>query len=187
MEEQPSAPVQSLAGFLLGAHPGLQDPNFSRAVVLLSAHSAADGAIGVIINRPLGDTLGSLRTDLQTPLLRNLPLYQGGPVSPKEIILVAWKWNLAQQNFRLFFGLPPEQLQELVSADPTIEARAFLGYAGWSSGQLENELSRLDWAISPFIQPFGKLPPQALWRHLLDAVRPDWGLLADSPEDPSVN
>ncbi|NDV61317.1 YqgE/AlgH family protein [Puniceicoccales bacterium CK1056] len=186
MDETPT-PVQSLAGFLLGAHPNLIDPNFNRSVVLLSAHSNEDGALGVIINRPTGKSLGALREDMNTPLLENLPVYEGGPVSPEEILLVAWKWNLSRQHFRLFFGLEPDKLQELVDADPTIEARAFLGYSGWSAGQLETEVSRFDWAISPFVHPFGKMPPQNLWRQLLEKIRPEWGVLADFPDDPSVN
>ena len=186
MDETP-IPVKSLAGFLLGAHPALLDPNFNKAVVLLSAHAESDGALGVIINRPTGDTLGSLRDDLPTPLLKNLPVYEGGPVSETEILLVAWRWHVAQQNFRLYFGLDPEKLQELIDEDPAIEARAFLGYSGWSAGQLEEEISRFDWAISPFSQGFGKLPPQSLWRSVLDAVRPEWAVLADVPDDPSVN
>lgn len=185
--DDPSTPVQSLAGYLLGAHPGLVDPHFNQSVVLLSAHNPAEGALGVIINRPTGDTLGNLRDDAASPLLENLPVYEGGPVAPKDILLVAWKWNLARQNFRLFFGLEPDKLQELIQADPTIEARAFIGYSGWSAGQLETELSRFDWAVSPFAQPFGKLPPQSLWRNLIDEVRPEWRILADSPDDPSVN
>jgi putative transcriptional regulator len=186
MEEAPT-PVQSLAGFLLGAHPGLADPNFNRSVVLLTAHTPDAGALGVIINRPTGQTLGTLRDDAETPFMQNLPVYEGGPVGPKEIILVAWKWNLSEQSFRLFFGLDPVKLQELINSDPTIEARAFLGYSGWSAGQLEVELSRFDWAVSPFVQPFGKLPPQALWRHLLERVRPEWSILAGFPGDPSRN
>ena len=185
--DESQAPVRSLAGFLLGAHPSLLDPNFNRSVVLLSAHTPDDGALGVIINRPTGRTLGSLRDDLQTPLLRNLPLYEGGPVATGDILLVAWKWNLSQQNFRLFFGIEPSALQELIDEDPSIEARAFIGYAGWTTGQLETELMRSDWAIGSFLQPFGKMPPQNLWRGLLDAVRPEWAILADSPDDPSVN
>ena len=185
--DEASTPVQNLAGFLLGAHPGLVDPNFNRSVVLLSAHDPEEGALGVIINRPTGKTLSSLRKDVSTPLLQNLPVYEGGPVSPTEILLVAWKWNLREQNFRLFFGLDPANLQELVDSDPSIEARAFLGYSGWNAGQLEAEVSRFDWAISPFVQPFGKLPPQSLWRHVLERVRPEWTILADFPDDPSVN
>jgi len=181
------ASTQNLAGYLLGAHPGLVDPNFNQSVVLLSVHTPDEGALGVIINRPTGNTLGNLRKDLKSPLMSNLPVFEGGPVSTSEILLVAWKWNLARRNFRLFFGLEPEKLEELVKTDPSIEARAFLGYAGWSMGQLENEVDRSDWAVSPFIQPFGKVSPQSLWKNLLVQVRPDWGLLADSPEDPSLN
>lgn len=186
MEDAPT-PVQSLAGFLIGAHPGLLDPNFKQTVVLLSAHNPDDGALGVIINRPTGKTLDSFRPELPTPFLRNLPVYEGGPVSTNELLLAGWKWDLVHQNFRFFFGLPPDQLQELVSADPTIEARAFLGYAGWGAGQLESEVKRFDWAISPFMQPLGKLSPALLWRHLLEEVRPEWSILADFPDDPSLN
>lgn len=184
-DSSPSA--TSLAGYLLGAHPGLLDPNFSQSVVLLSAHSSSEGALGVIINRPTGNTLGALRADTESPLLQNLPVYQGGPVSTNELILAAWKWNLSEQNFRLFFGLDPDKLQELVREDPTIEARAFLGYSGWSAGQLEEEMRRYDWAVSPFTQHFGKQSPQRLWRNLLQEVRPDWGPLADFPDNPSLN
>ena len=104
-----------------------------------------------------------------------------------EILLVAWKWNVSEQNFRLFFGLDPDKLESLIAADPSMEARAFIGYSGWSAGQLEKEISRSDWAVGSFAQPLGKLPPQALWRSLLDVLRPDWAILADFPEDPSVN
>lgn len=179
--------VTTYAGFILGAHPGLVDPNFHQTVVLLSAHSAEEGALGVVINRPSGATLGSLREDVETPFLQNLPVYEGGPVAQDELLLVAWKWNVVEQNFRLFFGLEPRKLEELVREDPTMEARAFLGYAGWSAGQLEMELSRFDWAISPFVRPFGKLAPQNLWRSLLGEVRPEWLVLADIPDDPSLN
>ncbi len=185
--DEPQTPVKSLAGFLLGAHPELLDPNFKQSVILLSAHNHEEGALGVIINRPTGKSLGGLREDLNTPLLRNLAVYEGGPVATDDVLLVAWNWDLNRQSFRLYFGMEPTALQELIDSDPTIEARAFLGYSGWSAGQLENELSRSDWAIGSFGQPFGKMPPQNLWRGLLDAVRPEWGIIADSPDDPSVN
>lgn len=185
--EKDSMAERNLAGCVMAAHPSLSDPNFHHSVVLISAHGAKDGAIGVIINRPTGHCLGALREDVQTPLLQNLPVYAGGPVSPNEILLVAWKWNLAEQNFRLFFGVEPEALEHLVRQDPTIEARAFVGYAGWSAGQLEMELSRFDWAPGPFLQPFGKHAPQTLWRYFLDEIRPEWGILADFPDDPSMN
>lgn len=179
--------VTTYAGYLLGAHPGLRDPNFHQSVVLLSVHSEEEGALGVVINRPTGDTLGTLREDVETPFLQNLPVFAGGPVATNELMLAAWRWNVQEQNFRLFFGVEPDKLEELVRVDPTLEARAFLGYSGWSAGQLEMEISRFDWAVSPFVQPFGKLAPQNLWRSLLGEVRPEWLVLADIPDDPWRN
>ncbi|MEY2999834.1 MAG: hypothetical protein RL648_48 [Verrucomicrobiota bacterium] len=187
MERDDRVKRRSLAGCVIAAHPAMADSNFEKTVVLLSAHSARDGALGVIINRPTGHSLGALREDLETPLMQNLPVYHGGPVSPNQILLAAWKWNLAEQNFRLFFGVEPDVIERLVAEDPTIEARAFVGHAGWSAGQLEIELARYDWTPGPFLQSFGKHAPQTLWRFFLDEVRPEWGLLADFPDDPSFN
>ena len=187
MEREDRAEGRSLAGCVIAAHPAMADPNFRHSVVLLSAHSRRDGALGVIINRPTGQSLGGLRDDLRTPLMQNLPVYHGGPVAPNQILLAAWKWNLAEQNFRLFFGVEPDVIESLVREDPTIEARAFVGHAGWSAGQLEMELGRYDWTPGPFLQPFGKHAPQTLWRFFLDEVRPEWGILADFPDDPSFN
>lgn len=187
MMNDDSMAERSLAGCVLASHPSMADAQFRHAVVLISAHTSEDGALGVIINRPTGHTLGALREDLQSPLLRNLAVYQGGPVSPKEILLVAWKWNLAEQNFRLFFGIEPTALEHLVGQDPSIEARAFIGYSGWSAGQLEMELARYDWTPGPFLQPFGKHAPQTLWRYFIDETRPEWGVLADVPDDPTMN
>lgn len=186
MESDP-IPHIDLAGSLLAASPLLRDPNFSESIVLLSAHSVANGAVGVIINRPTGDTLGNLRDDVEGPVLRNLPVYAGGPVCRDEILLAAWRWNHHEENLRIYFGMDPFQLEHLLRHDPSVEARAFLGYAGWGGGQLEHELSRDDWAIGPFLHRFGKTAPQNLWRQFLRQVRPVWGVLADSPDNPSVN
>jgi putative transcriptional regulator len=177
----------SLAGHLLIAHPLLTDPNFSRSAVLVSGHNSSDGAIGIIINRPTGETLGQLRQDVSSPLLKNLPLYVGGPVAQSELLLVAWHWNLKQQNFRLYCGLEPAKLEQLIGQHPAMEARAFVGYAGWAAGQLEAELQREDWTLTPFAHQFGKMAPQQLWKQALRTARPAWSVIADMPDDPSIN
>lgn len=177
----------SLAGSLIAASPCLIDPNFVATVVLVTAHAENAGAMGVIINRPSGESLGSFRNDVESHFLRNLPVYFGGPVSTEEIILAAWRWNHQAEHFRLYFGLDPQRLEALVKSDPAIEARAFLGYAGWGIHQLEGEMQRHDWAVCPFIPLFGKVSPGLLWRTVVKSVRPDWGVLADGPEDPSLN
>ena len=81
----------SLAGVLLLASPKLLDPNFKRSIVLVSAHSSDEGAIGFVLNRPLGKTLGQLKPEFLYGSLAQVPVYQGGPVSQDKMIFVAWR------------------------------------------------------------------------------------------------
>ncbi len=62
MQERRQTTKESLAGSMLLAHPGMRDPNFRRTVVLMSVHNA-EGAMGVVLNRPLGKNLGELNGD----------------------------------------------------------------------------------------------------------------------------
>src|SRR4051812_5602667 len=75
--------VTSLAGQLLLAHPVLQDAHFKRTVVLLSSHDA-DGAMGVVLNRPLSRQLGEVNAEFALGPLAGVPLYYGGPVEPDQ-------------------------------------------------------------------------------------------------------
>lgn len=177
----------SFAGQLLAAHPGMIDSNFVSSVVLLAAHGTPDGALGVIINRPLHKALSDLKPEVEDPLLRNLPVYEGGPVSHNEILLTAWRWEAAQRNFRLYFGVDPQRMAAILKDDPLMEGRAFLGYAGWSAGQLEMELSRGDWVMGPFLHDLGKTSPSRLWKDLLKLRRPELWSLTDFPDNPSLN
>jgi putative transcriptional regulator len=65
--------------------------------------------------------------------------------------------------------------------------RAYVGYAGWSPGQLENELRMNAWVVCPFDASCAALEGEVLWKHLLAAHRPDLRLEADSPDDPGLN
>jgi putative transcriptional regulator len=177
---------QSLAGQLLLAHPLLRDPNFRRTVVLLSGHDA-DGAMGVVLNRPLGRPLGELNTEFALSPLAAVPLYQGGPVDPAHLILVTWQWVPAEHAFQLSFGLEVAKAATLVGR-PGLTMRAFLGYSGWSKGQLENELRQNTWITTPvegdWLLKHDGVP---LWRNLLAHLEPELKVLADAPDDPTVN
>jgi putative transcriptional regulator len=177
---------KSLAGQLLLAHPAMRDPNFKRTVILLSAHNG-EGAMGVVLNRPLGKQLAELNQEFALSPLAGVPLYSGGPVEPEQLILVSWQWLKAEGAFQLHFGLEPEKAAELIGS-PGIVLRAFLGYAGWSKGQLENEMKQDTWIVTAVD---GGLLEQsdgpALWRNILGAIDPELRLLANEPEDPTVN
>lgn len=178
----------NLSGKLLVAHPGLLDPNFVKTVILVSAHSDSDGALGVVINRPTGQTLGDLRDEFRIGPLADVPVYFGGPVNEDQMILAAWRWVPEDGIFRLYFGISPEKAESMLFSEPGIQLRGFAGYSGWSGGQLEGELAENAWIVSPID---GALIDDregvALWREIVGSHGPELAFLADVPEDPSLN
>jgi putative transcriptional regulator len=178
----------TIAGSLLLAHPDLEDGNFRRTVVLISAHSKEDGALGVVMNRPLDRTLGDVHGDFAYGPLASVKLYSGGPVATEQMLLSAWQWNEAEGVFRLHFGISAEKAIELLDTEPDTEVRGFLGYAGWTGGQLETELQHKSWVVAPIDNPdFQEAGGEILWKKLIARIKPDLLFRADSPEDPSVN
>ena len=175
------------AGALLLAHPTLLDPNFRRSVILLSAYSPEEGSIGVVVNRPTGQTLGQYDLELANSPLANVPLFAGGPVAPDQLILAAWRWNAEEGTFKLYFGIDGEKAQSLADEDSGYQLRGFLGHAGWGEGQLDAELEQGAWVLSGGL-PALKNEPEAIdWHELLCNERPELRLLADAPDDPTLN
>jgi putative transcriptional regulator len=176
----------TLAGQLLLAHPVLRDPNFRRTVVLLSGHDA-QGAMGVVLNRPLGKQLGELNAEFAVGPLAGVPLYAGGPVDHEHLIIVTWQWIPSEQAFQLTFGVELDRAVELIGR-PGLTMRAFLGYSGWGQGQLENEMKHDTWLVTPVEGDWLiKHDGVALWRRLIAHTEPDLKVLADAPDDPTVN
>lgn len=184
MRERRKVEKPSLAGSLLLAHPTLRDPNFRRAVVLMSAHNA-EGSMGVVLNRPLGRRLGELSGDFALGPLAGVAMFCGGPVQPEQLLLVAWQTRA--DGFRLQFGIEPGKAGQLL-ADGDTEVRAFRGYSGWSAGQLENELKAETWVVAD-VPPdlLAQAPGDGLWRAVLSAQGVEWRLDANEPDDPGVN
>ena len=177
----------SLAGSLLLADPGLPDPHFRRTVVLISAHSLAEGAMGVILNRPTGEALADLDPNLRYDQLGEVPVYEGGPVQPERILLGAWRWSGEGNVFRLFLGIDPQQAREL-KEDGATELRAFRGFAGWGEGQMEAEIATDSWTVMPITaETFGGVNGVALWKHLVKQVHPEWILEVERPDHPERN
>src|SRR3954469_9579990 len=112
MRERRKVTKDTLAGSLLLAHPAMRDPNFKRSVVLLSAHND-EGAMGVVLNRPLGKQLAEINSEFAFGPLAGVPLYSGGPVEPEQLILVSWQWLEEESAFQLYFGIEPEKAAEL--------------------------------------------------------------------------
>jgi putative transcriptional regulator len=139
------------------------------------------------LNRPLDRCLGQLNTEFGLSGLAQVPLFAGGPVQPTQVILCVWRPNPESDGFQLMFGIDPQRAEELVN-DEGVHMRAFLGYVGWTAGQVEEELERDTWVVSPLVADLLEdSPDEQLWRDLLAQIDDEWKLLADEPDDPSVN
>ena len=175
-----------LGGSLLLAHPSLRDDNFKRTVILIASHDS-EGAMGVVLNRPLEKQLGELNDEFAQSPLSGVPLFAGGPVNPSLVILCVWRPHPENDGFQLMFGIDPEKAGELIHEEG-VHMRAFLGYAGWTGGQLEDELQRDTWVVSPLVSELLEdAPDEQLWRDLLGQIDEEWKLLANEPDDPSLN
>ncbi|MES2694026.1 MAG: YqgE/AlgH family protein [Verrucomicrobiota bacterium] len=184
MRERRKVSRDTYAGSLLLAHPAMKDPNFRRSVVLMSAHNA-EGAMGVVLNRPLGKRLGELSGDFALGPLASVPLYTGGPVQTEQLVLAAWQAR--DDGFRLHFGIEPDKALQLLAEEDT-HVRGFLGYSGWSAGQLENEMKLRTWVVAEVPEDLmTHAQDETLWRTVLGREGLQWRLLADEPENPGVN
>jgi putative transcriptional regulator len=183
---RPQKPL-SLAGSLLVAHPSMLDPNFRRTVLFVSAHDPDDGAIGVIINRPLDKSVADLVSEEPPQNLADVPVFFGGPVGNNQLMLAAFEWHKGEGlklNQQVLNALDP--IPEFGGDPPAI--RAFLGYAGWSAGQLEAEMKQKAWIIQKpsraTLKPDGLA---RLWFDIMKKLGPWYRMLAAAPDDPSLN
>lgn len=184
MRERPTGAKESLAGSLLLAHPSMRDPNFRRSVVLMSVHNA-EGAMGVVLNRPMGKRLGEFSGDFALGPLAGVPIFTGGPVQTEQLVLAAWQAR--DDGFRLHFGVEPDKAIQLLAEEGT-EVRAFVGYSGWSAGQLENEMAHHTWVVAAVPEDLlDHAQEEIMWRTMLGRVGAEWRLLADEPDDPAAN
>jgi putative transcriptional regulator len=195
-----------LKGRLLVANPAMPDPNFNRTVVLMLAHQA-DGALGVVLNRP-----SELDVDSPLPrwerLVADPPVvFVGGPVAPGAAICLAHVPDAPAGPT----GLEPPDVDDLeglggwlplvgdlgtldLDRDPDeleidVKAiRVFAGYAGWGAGQLESEVEAGAWFVVD-AEAADALAgdPDQLWRRVLRRQGGRLALVASYPRDPSLN
>lgn len=181
----------SLKGQLLLDGGALAGSYFHQSVVLVCEHNA-EGAFGVVLNRPLDTRLDSV-LDCDLPeRLADEKLFGGGPVSPKAVCFLFARMNPEAEGVLedLALGHDMEELAEQAKRWPAEHRlRIFQGYAGWAPGQLDDEINRDAWITHPATTDLVFFhPPQHLWRHIL-RTRPGWRdrLLAESPDDITRN
>ena len=177
----------SLAGSLLIAHPSLLDPNFCKTVLFLSTNDAEEGSFGVVLNRPAGRTVADVLPDQKLGPLGKIPVLIGGPVSSDQLIFASFRWHPVNQRMECRHHLVIEEAHAALEAEHTV-VRAFIGYAGWSKGQLEGELAQHAWLVMKPDREILRINRTAtIWRETLGTFGPWFRLVAEAPDDPSRN
>jgi putative transcriptional regulator len=169
------------------ATPDLRDPNFARTVVLMLEHGS-EGALGLVLNRPTDVRVADALPDWAGACAAPACLFLGGPVQPDAVIALGLAdGEPAPPGFRPVAGsLGTVDLDG--DADGFAGVRVFLGYAGWSPGQLEGELAAGGWIVVDRADGDATTSvPSDLWRAVLRRQPGRVAMFASAPEDPSVN
>lgn len=182
--------TESLRGKLLLASPVLQDPNFSRTVVLIADHSD-EGAMGLVLNRPAVSTVGDAVPDLGWLAGEDAAVFMGGPVAETAVVVLAEfdRPELAGALVEPDLGFVGSDADDPAQLEGAVRrARVFAGHAGWGPGQLDDELTEEAWIVEPPLrEEIFTEEPEALWAAVLRRKGTRWALLATMPPDPSAN
>ena len=171
-------------GSLLVATPDMMDPHFTRAVILLIAYSPEDGAMGLILNRPL--TVDQM--DDQSPIASWMDssqspstIFLGGPVEPNGYICMT-------PDSSSLSGLRSVDIESISPVHLDGPHRVFRGYTGWGASQLEDEVTFKSWYIVPS-QSSDVLTtsPGTLWNDVLQRQEGPLKKLGLFPINPEVN
>lgn len=146
----------NLTNHFLIAMPGMADPSFAKTVTYLCQHSA-EGALGIIINRPseltLGDIMRQMDIEVSVEEVGAMPVYLGGPVQPERGFVLHegrehWDSTL-QVSPEISLTTSKDILEALGQGKGPRKALIALGYAGWGKGQLEREMVENAWLSAP--------------------------------------
>ena len=145
-----------LTNHFLIAMPSLADPNFHRTVTYLCAHND-EGAMGIIINRPLdlnlGEVLGHMDIESEDARVNDTEVLQGGPVQRERGFVIhqpAGKWDaVLQVGDDIGVATSRDILAAVARGEGPERAVIALGYAGWGAGQLEQEYADNAWLSGP--------------------------------------
>jgi putative transcriptional regulator len=181
---------QSLKGQLLLDNGKLQGSFFQRSVILICQHDA-DGAFGLVLNRETGTTVGEAVSAPLSNQIKAMSLFHGGPVQPQMLSFLHSDSFLPDANVmpNVSLGHSVDTLVEITEGySPSRQMRVFAGYAGWSPGQLDDEMKRDTWLThAATLELIFSASPAKLWKLVLAAKGWRYKLIADAPEDLSWN
>jgi putative transcriptional regulator len=148
--------MRSLQDHFLIAMPAMGDPNFNEAVAYICKHDA-EGALGIVINRPtdmvVGDVFEQLALAVRAGTQASQPVLSGGPVQPDRGFVLHRSDAPYEATFdptaRVKVTVSPDILGAMARGEGPQPVLVALGYAGWAAGQLESELAANAWLSAP--------------------------------------
>jgi putative transcriptional regulator len=195
-------PAKFLKGQLLLDSGQLRGSFFQRTVVLICQHDS-EGAFGLVLNRATGSNVGDMIVADLPGALKSSPLYLGGPVQPSALSFLHSESFLSEATAppvvdigsdgfvlpNLTLGHSLDELMEMGELGAsTRKLKLFAGYAGWSPGQLEDEMQRKAWLTHPAsLELVFDTDPTKLWQQILRSKGWKYKLLSQMPEDLSLN
>jgi putative transcriptional regulator len=183
--------ITPAAGRLLISEPFMLDPNFKRSVILITEYSA-DGAMGFVLNHTsemlLGDVIPEITYSEQ-------PLFKGGPVGVNTLHFIHRCPDKIARGLEIWDGIfwsgNFEQVKELINTYQITsdDIRFFIGYSGWSEGQLEKELEEDTWIVANKFDPniLFNHHEETLWKDVVRGLGQRYAHIANFPEDPALN
>ncbi|WP_190808498.1 YqgE/AlgH family protein [Flagellimonas sp. S3867] len=178
-------------GKLLVAEPTLSgDVSFNRSVVLIAEHNH-EGSVGFILNKPLEYTINDLISEITIPF----KVFNGGPVEQDNLYFIHKVPHLIHDSIEIsdgiFWGGNFEKTIELINNKTISEQdiRFFLGYSGWDSTQLDQELSSKSWVVvqNEYESNILEKSSNAFWKEKMVELGGDYLLWSNAPENPSLN
>lgn len=178
-------------GNILLAEPFMIDPNFKRSVVLLCDHTKEEGTVGFVLNKNLGLKINELI--LEFPAF-DTEVYYGGPVQTDSIHYIHNVGDILDDSTPVvdgvWWGGDFEKLKFLISADlvQPHNIRFFVGYSGWSPGQLDKEMETGSWVTTEmFANYLFKSKPDSLWQQVMKNKGDRYEVIADMSDGVNWN
>ena len=180
--------VSPAQGILLIANPFLKDPNFMRTVIFLCDHQD-EGTFGFVLNKKYHKSLDELLPGMED---HKIPVYYGGPVQMETIhFLHQYPVIGGEQVMKgVYWGGNFEALLDMIRAadvEPD-RIRFFIGYSGWSAGQLDDEIKEKSWlTVEAVRRLIFTVNPLDTWKESLIHLGGEYKMMINFPIDPQLN
>ncbi|MFK5956967.1 MAG: YqgE/AlgH family protein [Planctomycetota bacterium] len=176
-------------GCFLISRPAMLDPNFDGTVVMICTHDD-EGTVGLTLNRPLQVPIEQVLPDADYLHDAEVPLLWGGPVGTDCVHVLSGCDNDAEDVLPIMdgvnFGGGLELVRDVFQSKGNL--RFFLGYSGWSPGQLDEELDAEGWYVVPGeVEEVWTTDWRLLWERLMAKIHPELSWMREIPENPEVN